>query len=168
LFIFFSYLKKEKKPMTNKPVPTDVSLIRIKNTPASAWQNQSVTKTIFVHMTENPQRITLNSDCPGYALMAHIMYVILDTTTSPAPPYCQIDFGQSIFSEVNQTFGAISDCIQIPLQFSEKLKIPIKFHSNHVPQWLNLTILGPGEPAERLTLGTNGCQIGIKYQFIPS
>lgn len=134
------------------------------NNPLNVLRNMSGTKRIFLDIRENPQRVYLNSDAPGNAVMARLMYCICNT--ADGFPYFQIDFGDGVHSEVNQVFGARSTCIQIPSQTS-RLKIPLKFKSNHVPQYMTVTLYQPGENAPLLNLAEHGCQIWIEYEFVP-
>lgn len=138
------------------------------NTFTNALKNNSITKSIFLDIKNNPERVTLNTDAPGVAVLAKITFVSVNTTVSPPPSYFQLDFGGMIHKEVDQTFGARPTCIQIPVNDTASLrtKIPIKFHNNKVPQFMNVTVYGPGEPGEILPLGSGGIQVWIEYQFI--
>jgi hypothetical protein len=131
--------------------------------PLNVVRNSYGRRRIFIDMRTNPCMIYLNSDISGKIVFAQIRKVSLDTA---AKPYYQLDFGGALHTETNLASGAKSNCVQVTQGAGESVRVPIRFLSDHIPQNFKLSIYGDGEPASLVTLGGDGAQIFIQYEFI--
>lgn len=120
-------------------------------------------RRIFIHMTSNPQMITLNSDLTGDAVMARIMWT--KVATAAPQPFYQLDFSSGVHNQQNIAAGARASCFQI-IGDGSREKVPLRFNSDHLPQNFKLTILNPGEPATVTALGADGAQVCIEFDYI--
>jgi hypothetical protein len=132
--------------------------------PANVMRNSYGRRRIFIDAKTNPCMVYLNSDLPGKAVFAQIRKVIVDTQNTS--PYFQLDFGGACHTEANVASGAKSNYFQVTSGNGESIRVPIRFLSDHIPQNFKLSVYGSGEPADLITLGNNGVQIFIQYEFI--
>jgi hypothetical protein len=130
-------------------------------------RNSTGKRRIFIDVRHNPERVNLNTDTPGDAVLVKIVMVTIDPShyAVALAPYIQLDFGDAAHRESNQVYGGVSTCYQVPLD-GVKAKTPMRFRGDHIPQFFMLSIYEPGEPAYLYDLGPNGCQIWLEYEFI--
>lgn len=122
-------------------------------------------RRVFIDVKTNPCMVYLNTDIPGLAVNAQIRKTSVDTGAATYP-YVQLDFGGAMHTETNITYGAKCGCFQVSAGQGESIKVPVRFLSDHIPQNFKLSIYGPGEPADLVTLGPLGAQVYIQYEFI--
>jgi hypothetical protein len=138
--------------------------------PINIIRNTIGRRRIFVHVTQNPQMVYLNTDMPGNAVNVKLRKFMVDDKSVGAPfNYYQLDFGQNtIHTQTNTVFGAKATCVQVSYGNGdgENVKVPMRFMSDHIPQNFKLTIYGPGEPATLVTLDTKGAQLIFEYDYI--
>lgn len=109
--------------------------------------------------------VYLNTDMPGNAVNVKIRRFIVDNAGG-TEAYYQLDFGQNtVHTQTNTVFGAKPACFQVPAEVVNQ-KVPLRFMSDHIPQNFKLSIYGPGEPATLVTLGGDGAQLFIEYDYI--
>lgn len=131
---------------------------------------QSVGKrSINIDIRANPQLVDIISDMPGVALQPRVRIFQIDDAGAGSP-YYQIDMGEAVHED-NLGFGLKSRLIQVLNQPFLQDR-PFRFKGNRLPKrflisiYNSLEIVPPGT-THLTTLGGDGCQIMIDYEFIP-
>lgn len=125
-------------------------------------------KALNIHLTSNPQRVTLQESSPGHAVNCFLKWFNVTPSGGVASPYYQISFGSALHNELGRGFGVRADCIQAAPSMAAALNIPVRFLNDQVPQNMNITIYLPGETGQPFTYDANGAQLFFEYDFIPS